>query len=125
MIQDKIVLISDKLNAILKSEYLSFAEVAALKNITGVYFIFNGVDELLYIGNTNEFHIRFGTDLKHESTHTFVRKLIKFGVFSSRYEVVHYLTGTCKFKIAVCETKREAEALESLSIYILNPIYNK
>ena len=77
MIQDKIVLISDKLNAILKSEYLSFAEVAALKNITGVYLIFNGVDELLCIGNTNKFQIDFLIEQK--KTFEFKNKKLSIG----------------------------------------------
>ena len=123
--QEKLLLISEKLNSIVYSKYLSFEDVVSLKNVTGVYFIYDQKDELLYIGNTNKFHIRFGTDLKHESTHTFVRKLIKRKLFSDRHEVVAFLKSKCKFKVSICVTKREAEALEGLCIYILGPVYNK
>jgi hypothetical protein len=112
----------DKLNA---SDFFSFAQVASLKNVMGVYMIYNENKELVYIGNTNKFHIRFGTDLKHESTHTLVRKMINNKMFSDRHEVVDFLMNKCSMKISVCESKREAEALEHIAIYILNPPLNK
>ena len=112
----------EKLNA---SEYISFAQVTALKNVMGVYMIYNENKDLLYIGSTNKFHVRFGTDLKHESTHTLVRKMMKNGMFSNRHEVVDYLKNKCSMKIEECESKREAEALEHIAIYILNPPLNK
>lgn len=93
--------------------FISFAQVAALKNVMGVYMIYNASKELLYIGNTNKFHIRFGTDLKHESTHTFVRKMIKNEMFSDRHKVVDFLKNNCTMKIEVCDSKREAEAIEA------------
>ena len=73
----KIQLLSSKFERLNASEFISFDQVASLKNVMGVYMIYNESKELLYIGNTNKFHIRFGTDLKHESTHTLVRKMIK------------------------------------------------
>ena len=112
----------EKLNA---SAFISFAQVASLKNVMGVYMIYNDKKELLYIGNTNKFHIRFGTDLKHESTHTLVRKMIKNEMFSNRYKVVDFLKNACSMKIEVCASKREAEALEHIAIYLLNPPLNK
>lgn len=112
----------EKLNT---SEFISFAKVAALKNVMGVYMIYNDRKELLYIGNTNKFHIRFGTDLKHESTHTLVSKMIKNEMFSDRHKVVDFLKNICSIKIEVCISKREAEALEHIAIYILNPPLNK
>ncbi len=71
------------------------------------------------------FNVRFGTDLKYESTHTFMKKLLKIGKFKDRKEAVEYLTGHCKFKIKVCGFISEAEALEAMTIYLLNPKYNK
>ena len=117
--------LSGKFEKLNTSEFISFANVAALKNVMGVYMIYNERKELLYIGNTNKFHIRFGTDLKHESTHTFVRKMIKNEMFSDRHKVVDYLKNKCSMKIEVCASKREAEALEHIAIYILNPPLNK
>ena len=111
----------DKLNS---SEFISFAQVAEEKNVMGVYMIYDERKELIYIGNTNKFHIRFGTDLKHESTHTLVRKMIKKEMFSDRHKVVAFLKNICSMKIEVCESKREAEALERLAIYLLNPPFN-
>jgi excinuclease UvrABC nuclease subunit len=121
----KIQLLSSKFERLNASEFISFDQVASLKNVMGVYMIYNESKELLYIGNTNKFHIRFGTDLKHESTHTLVRKMIKKEMFSDRHKVVDFLKNKCSIKIEVCETKREAEALEHIAIYILNPLLNK
>jgi len=121
----KIQLLSSKFERLNASEFISFDQVASLKNVMGVYMIYNESKQLLYIGNTNKFHIRFGTDLKHESTHTLVRKMIKKEMFSDRHKVVDFLKNKCSIKIEVCETKREAEALEHIAIYILNPLLNK
>ena len=111
----------DKLNS---SEFISFAQVASLKDVMGVYMIFDDKKELIYIGHTNKFHIRFGTDLKHESTHTLVGKLLKIEALNERHKVVDHLTNICVMKIEICESKREAEALEHLAIYLLNPPFN-
>ncbi len=114
-----------KFEKIINSDFKTFEEVAALKNVMGVYVIFDEKDEIIYIGKTNKFHIRFGTDLKHETTHTLVRKLIKSGSHKDRFEVKDFLMHNCKVKIEVCESNREAEALEHIAIYILKPYYNK
>ncbi len=122
--KQKLKLLKIKLERLLNSNFMSFDEVSALKNKMGVYVIYEG-DRVLYIGKTNKFHIRFGTDLKHESTHTLVSKLIKNGRFADRYKVVDFLKTQCKIRIEFCETNREAEALESIAIYILEPELNK
>jgi hypothetical protein len=120
-----ISLLNLKYETLLKSEFLTFSEVASLKNLMGVYIIYKEDLEILYIGSTNKFNIRFGTDLKHETTHTLVNKLIKNGTFPDRHKVVNYLRENCKMRIEFCKTKREAEALEHIAIYILNPLLNK
>ena len=117
--------LSNKFEKLNSSDFISFAQAAALKNVMGVYMIYKASKELLYIGNTNKFHIRFGTDLKHESTHTLVRKMIKNEMFSDRHKVVDFLKNKCSMKIEVCDSKREAEALEHIAIHILNPPLNK
>ena len=117
--------LAKKFDKLIASDFFSFAQVASLKNVMGVYMIYNENKELVYIGNTNKFHVRFGTDLKHESTHTLVRKMINNKMFSDRHEVVDFLMNKCTMKISVCESKREAEALEHIAIYILNPPLNK
>lgn len=116
--------IADKLRDLSNSDFYSFDEVAALKNKMGVYII-HEEDRIIYIGKTNKFNIRFGTDLKHESTHTLVRKLIKSGQFDNRYQVVKYLRESCRVQIAFCESNRECEALEAIAIHILDPALNK
>lgn len=118
-------LLNIKFQHLIQSNFVSFQSVAALKNTLGVYIIYNENNEIIYIGSTNKFHIRFGTDLKHESTHTLVRKLLKSDNFITRKEVVGYLKNQCTMKIEVCETKREAEALEHIAIFLLNPSLNK
>ena len=114
-----------KYNELKVASELSFEEVASLKNIMGVYMIYDNNNSLLYIGKTNKFNIRFGTDLKHESTHTLVSKLINNGSFEDRYQVKDFLINKCCFRIMQCNSNREAEALEHLAIYLLNPLMNK
>jgi hypothetical protein len=112
-------------NALKKSNLISFGDVKSMKNIMGVYIIYSPENEILYIGSTNKFHVRFGVDLKYESTHTLIRKLIKAGIHPDTVQAGEYFTYHYKYRVLRCETKREAEALEHLAIWILNPIYNK
>ena len=118
----------EKLNSMFielqESKLISFNEVKSMKNIMGVYIIYSHENEILYIGSTNKFHIRFGVDLKYESTHTLIRKLLKAEIHPNITTAQDYFTYHYKYKIKTCETKREAEALEHLAIWILNPKYN-
>jgi excinuclease UvrABC nuclease subunit len=109
---------------LIDSSLITFNEVKAMKNVMGVYIIFSGDGNILYIGSTNKFNIRFGTDLKHESTHTLMKKLLKQGVHIDRFTAQNHFTNYYKYKIQICETKRQAEALEHFAIWTLNPIYN-
>lgn len=117
-------LLKNKYLHLIESKFVSFQDVALL-NTTGVYVIYDENEKIIYIGSTNKFHVRFGTDLKHESTHTLVRKLIKNGEHVDRYSVSDYLNKKCLIKIEECNSKREAEALEHIAIYFLNPRLNK
>ncbi len=110
---------------LISSDLLDFNTVKVQKNITGVYIIYSPDGEVIYIGSTNKFHIRFGVDLKHESTHTLIRKLLKQEIYLERNLAVNYIMLNCKFKIQICQTKREAEALEHFAIWVLNPKFNK
>ena len=91
----------------------------------GVYIAFSPNDEIINIGSTNKFNIRFGTDLKHESTHTLMKKFLRDEIFADRKLAQNYLINNCRFKIEKCDTKRQAEALEHFAIWILNDEYNK
>lgn len=116
--------LNEKYRTLIFSDFISFEEVSKMKNIMGVYMIHEG-DKIIYIGKTNKFHVRFGTDLRHETTHTLVRKLIKSGRFEDRKEVKNHFINSCSIKIEICQSDREAEALEHIAIYLLNPLYNK
>ena len=109
---------------LIDGDFISYQNIVELKKIIGVYIVYNPNTEYLYIGSTKNFNVRFGTDLTHESTHTLIRKLIKNEGFSNRTEAIHYLRNNCKFKIEKCATKREAETLEHIAIYLLNPKLN-
>ncbi|MBX7240385.1 MAG: hypothetical protein K1X92_01455 [Bacteroidia bacterium] len=122
--EEKLEILKSKLETLLKSNFMTFNEVAALKDRMGVYLIYED-EKIIYIGKTNKFHIRFGTDLKHESTHTLVGKLIKSERFEDRYQVLDYFKTKCRIRIEFCETNREAEALEGIAIYLLEPELNK
>jgi hypothetical protein len=111
-------------NELQKSDLISFDEVKGMKNIMGVYIIYSHENELLYIGSTNKFHIRFGVDLRHESTHTLIKKLMKEGVHVDRGIARDYFTNKYLYRVQICNNKREAEGLEHLAIWILDPKYN-
>jgi len=115
----------EKYSKLISSKLIYFDNISAMKNIMGVYIVYSPQNEIIYIGSTNKFHVRFGTDLKHETTHTLTKKLIKYDVCVDRTIAVDYLKNKCKFRIEECQTKREAEALEHFAIWILNPKYNK
>ncbi|HKG08310.1 MAG TPA: GIY-YIG nuclease family protein [Pedobacter sp.] len=117
--------ISDKLDELVNSGTLTFQEVKNYKNIMGVYLIFDQLDQLMYVGSTNKFQVRFGTDLRHESTHTLMKKLIKQNIHIDRLTAQNHFSNHYTYKINICKDKREAEALEHLAIWILQPIYNK
>jgi excinuclease UvrABC nuclease subunit len=117
--------IENKYKNILYSDFVRFDDIKKLKNITGVYLIFDENDNCIYIGCTNKFHIRFGTDLNNETTHTLMRKWLKQSLFADRHAARIYLKNECKYKYEVCSNKREAEALECMCILIFNPKYNK
>ncbi|GGC76107.1 hypothetical protein GCM10011387_32390 [Pedobacter quisquiliarum] len=110
---------------LVNSPYISFADVKKQKNIMGVYMIYDQFDSLMYIGSTNKFNVRFGTDLRHESTHTLMKKLITLQVHLDRATAQDHFSNHYKYKVHICYNKREAEALEHLAIWILNPKYNK
>lgn len=85
--------------------------------------VYAAENEIIYIGSTNKFHLRFGSDLKHNTAHTLIIKL--FNKRIDRKSVVDFLLNTCKYRIELCSTKREAEALEHLTIWEYNPKLNK
>jgi len=121
----QVQVISDKLIELVNSNTLTFQQVKSHKNVMGVYLIYNQLDQLMYVGSSNKFHIRFGTDLRHESTHTLMRKLLKLEIHIDRLTAQDHFSVHYKYKINICQDKREAEALEHLAIWILQPIFNK
>jgi hypothetical protein len=122
--REEIKSLASKFETLVISPFLTFDEVVGLKNKMGVYMIYEE-NKLIYIGKTNKFNIRFGTDLKHETTHTLVRKLIKNGSHLDRFEVSNFLKTKCRIRIEFCDTNRCAEALEAIAIFILNPELNR
>jgi len=108
-------------NELQKNDLKTFEEVKEMRKIMGVYLIYSHKGEILYIGSTNNFFVSFGTDLKYASTHTLINKLIKASMHETAAEVRDYFTNHYKYKVYVCDNKREAEALEHLAIWILNP----
>jgi len=81
---DQITLLTLKYKELIKNELISFEKVKSLKNVDGVYLIYSINGELIYVGSANNFHIRFGTDLRHEATHTLMKKLLRLKVHIDR-----------------------------------------
>jgi len=115
----------EKFDRLIAGPFLSFGEVAALKDQTGVYLVCQEEDTPLCIGKTNKFHVRFGTDLKHGSTRTSVRKRVAAKPLIDCGGVVHFLATACKIRVEPRETGREAEALEAVAIFLLDPAFNR
>lgn len=121
-IQKRLKQLREDFEELLGSRSISFKEVATFKNVMGVYLVYFK-EEIIYAGSTNNFNIRFGTDLFHKSTHTLHRKLSKEG--KTTQQVKDFLNNNCRYKIKECKDKLEAEALEHLVIWIIKPKYNK
>jgi len=115
--------IKEAYNDLIKLEPMSWEEVKLRYKkwkITGVYVIyFNG--EIIYIGSTKNFLVRFGTDLNHKSTHTLYNKLLRE---YPKEEVKDLIRNKFKYKIKECKDKPEAECLEHFAILINKPKYN-
>src|SRR3989344_4883804 len=105
---------------LINSPFLNWNNIKDLKNITGVYVIFYE-DKVIYVGKTNKFNVRFGTDLMHKSTHTFHNKLLNNKPLE---EVKEFIKNKCKYKIKECKDEVEAEQLEHFTISIYEPPYN-
>ena len=104
------------------SSFLTYEHVKKLKNLSGVYMVFDG-DEIIYIGSTKNFYVRFGTDLKHKSTHTLNNKLlIEKGNLD---EVSEILKKKFRYKVKICNNMLMAESLEHFAIWVYKPRYNK
>ncbi|RZJ68838.1 MAG: hypothetical protein EOO47_24520 [Flavobacterium sp.] len=123
--EDQIISVTNKLTELTNSKFLNFQQVKGHKNIMGVYLIYDQLGKLMYVGSTNKLHVRFGIDLRHESTHTLMKKLIRLEVHIDRLTAQDHFSNHYKYRISICNDKREAEALEHLAIWILRPLYNK
>lgn len=120
-LNEKIEKLRNDFEQLLGSEMINWEEGQKLGKITGVYMIFNGED-LIYIGSTNKFSVRF-KDFLHHSTHTVHRKLVD--EFEDKEQINNFLKNECKYKVKVCENRRYADSLEHFAIDVLNPRLNK
>jgi hypothetical protein len=107
---------------LLDSFFMTFEEVKKLKKVNGVYLIYFD-KKIIYVGSTNNFNVRFGTDLLHGSTHTLHKKLLNEG--KTVQEIKDFFKNKCKYKIKICENMLKAEALEHFTIWVEKPKYNK
>lgn len=107
---------------LLSSPFVTFDEVKKLKKIKGVYLIyFSG--KIIYAGSTNNFNVRFGTDMLHKTTHTLHSKLLNEGMPTQK--IKDFFKNKCKCKIKICKDMLRAEALEHFVIWATRPKYNK
>ena len=116
--------LKEKLEKIVNSDFLSFEDIAKKEKIMAVYFVFKkrGGEKPIYIGSTNNLHVRFGTDMKYQSTHTLYKKLLDEGHLPEN--IRDFLIRKCRYKIAECADKTEAGALEHFAIWAFQPEYN-
>jgi hypothetical protein len=120
----KVGVITEAYETLIKSKHVDFEYIAGLDKGTGVYMIFDEYNDLIYIGSSINVKKRF-QDLRYENMHTLVRKMIKSEKYNSSNLVHDFLTNKCKYKFLKCDTVREAEAVEHLAIYCLEPKINK
>ena len=118
--QEEIIKLKEDFEALDKSDFLNWGQIKELKKITGVYVIFFE-NKVIYVGKTNKFNVRFGTDLMHKTTHTFHNKLLKEKTLE---EVKDFIKKKCQYKIKECKDEVEAEQLEHFAISIYEPPYN-
>jgi len=123
---DKLEHLKEMYFKLIDSNFMKWGEIKDLNNICGVYLVYSDEvpKKLIYIGSTGNFKVRFGTDFRHHSTHTLIKKLKKHFNFSDA-DAFEYISKRCLFRIIKCDSKREAEALEHFAIWVLDPLFNK
>src|SRR6476661_3987399 len=107
---EHLIKLKDMFFKISESADVTFTEIKQKKKITGVNMIFNENQNLLSIRSTNNFNVRFRTDLSHESTHTLMKKLLRAQVHLNRSVAKSFFMNQYKYKVLECTNKREAEA---------------
>lgn len=124
--QDKLQHLKKMYSKLVNSNFLKWNQIKDLDKICGVYLIYSDDNskKLIYIGSTRNFKVRFGTDLKHSSTHTLIKKLRKQYNFGNA-DAFEYISRRCLFRIIQCNSEREAEAVEHFAIWVLDPTFNK
>ena len=112
--------LKEDFETLVNSHPLKWEKVKELKKVTGVYVIYSGKD-VIYVGSTNNFNVRFGVDLINKSTHTLNNKLLNE---KSPEETLDFIKNKCMYKIKDCKDKVEAECLEHFAISVFEPSYN-
>jgi len=120
--ESKITYIKGLVNNMTNSDLVPFDEAKNISKEPCVYMIYSK-SKLLYIGSTKNIYKRFSYQLIKGVKHSFANKLLKENI--DRNKLKERIENKFRYKINVCQNIREAEALEHLLIYLLNPKHNK
>ena len=109
-------------NALTRSQPIDFEKVKATGPGYVAYLVCHG-DKVIYAGSTNNLGARFSDMMMPKTTFILYNKLVQdLGSFRS---ATNFLMRDCKFRVKMCESRPEAEAVEQLAIATHNPVYNK
>ena len=121
-ISEKDAKTNSAVNVLSRSQFLDFEKVKTMGSGYAAYLVYQG-DKVIYAGSTNNLSSRFTDMLMPKTTFLLYNKLVQdLGSFRS---ASNFLLRDCKYKVKMCESRPDAEAIEHLAIATFNPQYNK
>ncbi len=114
--------VNSGVNSLSRSQVVDFETVKNMGTGYAAYLVLQG-DKVIFAGSTNNLSARFTDMLMPKTTFLLYNKLVQdLGSFRS---AATFLVRDCKYKVKMCESRPEAEAIEQLAIATFNPQYNK
>ena len=111
--EDKLNKLKEDYETLIKSPLLKWEGVKELK-VIGVYLVYFE-NEVIYVGSTNNFNVRFGIDLKHISTHTLYKK--RFREYLQNEELFDKIKKIRKTNVEIIKENLTKEEFQKLYLF--------
>ncbi len=109
-------------NALSHGQTIDFDKLKSIGPGYAAYVVLQG-DKVIYAGSSNHLAARFSNMMMPKTTFLLYNKLVQdLGSFRS---ATNFLMRDCKYRVKMCESRPDAEAVEQLTIATHNPVYNK
>ncbi len=114
--------LNEALTQLVRSPFIDFEKIKSMDKVMAAYIIYHK-EKIIFAGSTNNLKARFTDMLLPKTTFILYQKLLQD--IGSWRSVCLFLTKDCKYKIRLCESRKEAEDIEHLAAATYNPVYNK